>query len=163
MQYNNEAALKEALGIESWRNLSKGKLVDFIAMMPQVDRKVALAVIGQFPRFTDLARAVLEDTARAYESAIDANECNQARMHESRLRILAILEAELNKDLLPEERLRVLDDIRDMNDKACANDAENKRFVGSLNDKKLLFGLGVVILALGFIGVQVRIKAGDSA
>ena len=38
MQYNNEADILKALGMGSWRNLSKDKFVQFLAMMPEMDK-----------------------------------------------------------------------------------------------------------------------------
>lgn len=163
MQYKDEAALKEALGIETWRELSKDKFVEFAAMIPQTDREVALAVIGRFPKFADLARAALEDTTRAHESVIGANDRSQAMVHEIHLARLAILRAELDKDLSPEERLRVLDGIRDVNDRACANDSENKRFLAACHDKTLVAVIVFGVLTVVFVGARVAVKAGGKS
>lgn len=40
MKYDSEEAVKKALGIETWRNLSKDKIVRFAAMMPDMDTEV---------------------------------------------------------------------------------------------------------------------------
>ena len=47
MRYNSEVDVKEVLGIESWRNLSKDTFLRFLAAMPEIDREVALELIGQ--------------------------------------------------------------------------------------------------------------------
>lgn len=55
MKYENEAEVKKALGIESFRNLSKGNVMRFAAMMPDMDKDVALRIIETFPEFKDFA------------------------------------------------------------------------------------------------------------
>lgn len=39
MKYKNEIQIKKAMGIESWRNLSRDKVIRFAAMMPDMDKE----------------------------------------------------------------------------------------------------------------------------
>ena len=162
MQYNNEADILKALGMESWRNLSKDKLVQFLAMMPEMDKEVALKAISQFPEFTKFARSALEDTTKALEAALDSNERSQAQVHEIHLERLAILKAELDKDLTPDERMRVLDDIREVGEKSAAKDAENKEFLAEQFTVKAITTVATVLALLVFVGARVLIQGGAS-
>ena len=159
MQYNNEADILKALGMESWRNLSKDKLVQFLAMMPEMDKEVALKAISQFPEFTKFA---LEDTTKALEAALDSNERSQALVHEIHLEQLAILKAELDKDLTPDERMRVLDDIREVGEKSAAKDTENKEFLAEQFTVKAITTVATVLALLVFVGARVLIQGGAS-
>jgi hypothetical protein len=40
MKYKNEIQIKKAMGIESWRNLSRDKVIRFAAMMPDMDKRL---------------------------------------------------------------------------------------------------------------------------
>jgi O-phosphoseryl-tRNA(Cys) synthetase len=51
MTYKNEDELKKALEIDTWKNLSRDKLIKFVAMMPDMDKELALKVVEQFPEF----------------------------------------------------------------------------------------------------------------
>lgn len=53
MTFDSEDAVKKALAIDSWRNLSKDKLLRFVAMMPDMDKEVAVRTIEQFPQFKE--------------------------------------------------------------------------------------------------------------
>ena len=48
-RYVSEEAVKRALNIDSFRNLSKDKIMQFASMIPYMDKDVAIAIITQFP------------------------------------------------------------------------------------------------------------------
>jgi hypothetical protein len=76
-------------------------------------------------------------------------------VHEIHLERLGILKAELEKDLSPEERMRVFDDIRDVNLNALLKDTENKRFISALFEKAMA-AAGVTAVAVMAVVVAVR-------
>jgi hypothetical protein len=160
MQYHNEAQIMKVLDIESWRHLSKDKVFQFLAMVPEMDRDVALRVIGQFPEFTKLAIAALEDKAKAYESTLSSNERSQATVHAIELERLAMLQAELTRDLAPDEHLWVFEEVRDVHEKAIARDAENKKFLTGLYLPSVLGAIVVVVAALVYVGARIGVQAG---
>jgi len=57
----SEDEVKQELGIESWRNLSKDKVLRFAAMMPDMDTEVALKIVEHFPVFKDFALDVVKE------------------------------------------------------------------------------------------------------
>jgi len=135
--YTSEVEIRNALGIESWRNLSKDTFLQFLDSLPEVDPEVALKLIDQVPEITKLARSALEDAAKAYDAALTSNARGQEMVHQIHIERLGILKAELREDPTPEERMRVLDEIRDVNSNALLKDTENKRFISAQFDKKL--------------------------
>ena len=58
-------------------------------------------------------------------------------VHQIHVERLRILKAELRKDPTPEERTRLLDEIRDVNSNTLLKDTENKRFISAQLDKTL--------------------------
>ena len=50
-RYMTEAAVKKASQIDSFRNLSKDKIMQFASMIPYMDKDIAIAIINQFPKF----------------------------------------------------------------------------------------------------------------
>lgn len=80
---SSETQLKEALGISTWRNLSKEKLFNFISILPNVDSELAIKIIEQLPEFAkmatemvtilkDVCDKVLEEDARTTDQSIEA-------------------------------------------------------------------------------------------
>ena len=48
-RYHSEEAVKKALKIDSFRNLTKDKVMEFTSMIPYMEKEVALEIIKQFP------------------------------------------------------------------------------------------------------------------
>jgi len=157
--YANEVEVRNALGIESWRNLSKETFFRFLDSLPEIDRELALKLIDQVPEITKLARAALNDATKAYDAALKSNARGQEMVHEIHLQRLEILKDELGKDLTPEERMRVLDEIKDVNSNALLKDTENKRFLSAQYDRKL--AAAVVTAAAFFVFVFAAARSGD--
>ena len=59
-RYVSEEAVKHALKIDSFRNLSKDKVMQFASMIPYMDKEVAIAIINQFPVYADFGKAAIE-------------------------------------------------------------------------------------------------------
>ena len=52
-RYHSEEAVKKALKIESFRNLTKDKVMEFTFMIPYMEKEVALEIIKQFPVYVE--------------------------------------------------------------------------------------------------------------
>lgn len=102
---------------------------------------------------------MLDDAAKAFDAALTSNARGQEMVHQIHAKRLEILEAELRKDLTPEQWLRVLDDIQDVNSNALLKDTENKRFISEQLDKKLA-AAGVAAAAVIAV-VFAAVKSGD--
>ena len=54
IRYVSESAIKHALKIDTFREMSKDKIMQFASMMPYMNKDVAFAIINQFPMLADL-------------------------------------------------------------------------------------------------------------
>ena len=63
-RYVNEKAVKRALGIDSFRNVSKDKIMEFASLIPYMDKDVAIAIINQFPVYADFGKANISEIER---------------------------------------------------------------------------------------------------
>lgn len=106
---------------------------------------MALQLIGQIPEITTLAKLALDDAAKAYDGLVDSNARSMAMLHQVHVERLEILKAELEKDLSPEERLRVFDNVRDVQVSADQKDTENKKFLSDQFDKRLGGAVAAVV------------------
>lgn len=55
-----EDQVKKALQIDSFRNLSKDKIMEFASLIPHMDKEVAIAIINQFPAYVESSRNMIE-------------------------------------------------------------------------------------------------------
>jgi hypothetical protein len=84
-RYHSEEAVKKALKIESFRNLTKDKVMEFTSMIPYMEKEVALEIIKQFPVYVEfvesaienyiqLCKTILETNKEEYEQAVHAHQ-----------------------------------------------------------------------------------------
>ncbi|MEV7786575.1 hypothetical protein AB0O72_14390 [Streptomyces sp. NPDC088106] len=163
MGYKNEDEIKRALGIESWRHLSKEKMIRFVAMMPDMSTEVALKIIEQFPAFKDFAKDVVGVMEKAYESTLSANKQSQEHFHQACQEVREILRVELSKDnLSAEDKKFIIEQIQETLRMEFQKDSENKQFL-SVNLKRVLAGAGAALaLGVAFVGGKVMAESKDS-
>ncbi|MGW2179607.1 hypothetical protein ACWCXX_16200 [Streptomyces sp. NPDC001732] len=158
MKYKNEAQLMRELGIDTWRHLSKDKMIRFAAMMPDMDTEVALKVVDQFPAFKEFAKEALDTIHKSHEATLSANKHSMDQVFQALQKNREIFERELSKDdLSREERKFLLELIQETGRLACQKDSENKKFLDGML-KKAIVGVGSA-LALGVVFVGGRIMA----
>lgn len=163
MSYKSEGEIKRALGIESWRNLSKDKMIRFAAMMPDMDTEVALKIAEQFPEFAKFAMDAVNAMEKAHKSTLSANKQSQERVHQAFHEIREILKGELSKDdLSPEERRFLIEQIQETGKQEFRKDSENKQFLDGMLRKVLLTAGAAVALGVAFVGGRVTAESKDS-
>ena len=148
MKYRSELELKEQLGIDSWRNLSKDKMMEFAQLMSTTDPGILRAIIEQFPSFTEFANNVIDSLDQGYQVAIASNERSMDAFHEACREVREILKGELNRELSQEERLRLLDCLLRLVEMQSQKDTEIKRFLEGLFEKKGSMLASVALSAL---------------
>jgi len=159
----SEDDVKRALEIDSWRNLSRDKVMKFAAMMPDMDKEVALSIVAQFPAFTRFALGALNFLEKASESTQAANKSSQERVHDAYRDTRAVLKGELDQEnLSPEDRRFILESIIETADKESDKDTENKRFLEDLFSKGAIAAGAVVVAGLVFVGGKIMLERGDS-
>ena len=163
MGYKSEAEIKKALRIDSWRNLSKDKMIRFAAMMPNMDTEVALKIVEQFPVFKDFARDVVDAMKEAHESTLSANKQSQDHFHRACQEIREILKGELSKDNLSwEEEKFLIEKIQETARMEFQKDSENKQFLDGML-KKAVVGAGAALaLGVAFVGGRIMAESKDS-
>ncbi len=156
MRYTNEDDIKKALGIDTWRNLSRDNVTRFAAMLPDVDKEVALKIVEQLPEFTSFALEAINVMQKAHESAHADNKQSMAQVHEAFREIREILRGQLEVEDLPwEQRKYILDLLMDTGKLEYAKDTENKQFVREMYSIMGAAVGGALLLAVVFVGGKV--------
>lgn len=153
MRYNSELDVKQELGIESWRELSKEKFLRFASMMPDMDTEVALKVVEQFPSFKEFATDVVDAMEGSYESTLSANERSEDAVHQAFAEIRSILKNELDRgDLTWEQRRWIVEQIQETGRQQFLKDTENKNFLDSTFGKVVIGAGGALAVGLAALG-----------
>ena len=163
MSSPSEDAVKQKLGIESWRNLSKDGVLRLVAMMPDLSKDVALKIAEQFPDFKLLATETLNAIGEHLKAALDSNHKSQKRVYRAYQKAQDAYIRELDRDLTVEERRAIYDRILDVADRVDKKDDKGKDFI--LRALSLVgASLGVVILAaLAVLGGKAALEQGDKS
>jgi len=164
MTFKNEDDIKKALGIDTWRNLSKDTVVKFAAMMPDMDKELAAKLIEKFPEFKSLALDALATVAKQHSGTLSGNKESQDQVHDAYEKTREVLEAQLQRDdLSAEERLEIMRMIQDTADREFEKDSENKKFLKGMFDNVTALGAVSLGLAVVFVGGKVMLGSGNDS
>ena len=78
-----EDSVKEKLGVISFSNMSPSKLKEFASLLPNMDKEVALGIIGQFSNYSQSMETVISHYKDICTDAIDSNKATVASAIES--------------------------------------------------------------------------------
>ncbi|GIF13919.1 hypothetical protein [Actinoplanes teichomyceticus] len=161
MGYKNEAEVKKALGIDTWRSLSKDKVFQFAAMMPDMDREVALKIIEQLPEYTKFLTASLEILEREHESTLTSNSHSQDHVHRAYREIREVLKGKLGQeDIGWEETRYLIEQMMETARQESAKDTENKQFLDGIFKKAAIGAGAAAAMAIAFVGGRYILQNG---
>lgn len=154
-RYVTEEAVKKALKIDSFRNLSKDKVMQFASMIPYMDKEVAIAVINQFPVYADFAKTAISSYMQMCESILAKNNESQAAVIHGYQTILDALSKRMDTACETEEdRRAITEDMISVADKIAEADLQNKKFLDKMGTK-VLWGFAIAVAAVGAaIGIK---------
>src|SRR5574344_960676 len=70
----SEEQVKKALQIDSFRNLSKDKIMEFASLIPHMDKDVAIAIINQFPEYAESSRNMIKQYNVMCDKVLQSND-----------------------------------------------------------------------------------------
>jgi hypothetical protein len=151
------AEVKKALNIESFRNLSKDKIIEFVSLIPNMDRDVAIKIIEQFPQYANFASSMISQLNTLCDNALKANAKSQSDVIEAYKKILDDLGELLKKDdITSEERANITEKMVMIADRISAKDTENKAFLINAIKSIAPYAGGALLLAAAIFGVNVK-------
>lgn len=148
-----EEDVKKALNITDFRSLSKEKIMEFVSIIPKVDKEVAISIIDQFPNYADMAKDMVGGMITLCDNALQDAKVGRKDVIESYRVVLETLKEELNKgDLSIDDRKRITDDMLVVAEKI---DAVNDKHLEFLKDTLKKVGgtiAGVVVVGVAILG-----------
>lgn len=161
-RYLSEAAVKKALKIDSFRNLSKDKVMQFASMIPYMDKDVAMAIINQFPEFVEFGKMAISSYMQLCDTILEKNNECQVAVIKGYQTILDALSRKMEADDLSEEsRKAITEDMIAVADKIAQADLQNKKFLDRMVSKGAWFILGIAAMIGAGIGINAVIGRGD--
>lgn len=155
--YFTEEQVKDALQINSFREVSKAKLMEFVSLTPNMDKDVALAIVDQFPAYSDCAKVMVAELKNMCGNILTDNSDSRNSYVAAYNSILDSLQKELSREeLSPEDRVYITEKMIFVADKLAVKDTENKQFLAGLFKYGTCF-MGLVLVVGGTIlGVNIK-------
>lgn len=151
----SEQQIKEALNIDTFRNLSKDKIKEFVSLIPNMDNDVALSIINQFPSYSEMAQCMVHELSNTCDTALSKNAESQNAVLAAYRKVLDDFgEVFKRNNISPEERESISLKMIDIANKIAAKDTENKGFLSWIvKNKDYVIG-GVIILGGIILGIN---------
>lgn len=154
-RYLSEKAVKRALKIDSFRNLSKDKIMQFASMIPYMDKEVAIAIINQFPEFVEFGKTVISSYMQMCNNILEKSMESQAAVIYGYQTILDALARRMEvENITEEERKNITGDMILIADKIAQADLQYKKFLDRIGTKVVLGVLGVVAIIGAGMGIH---------
>lgn len=155
--YSTEEQVMKALSVDDFQNLNQDKIKKFISMIHNMDKEVARAVMNQFPSFAEVAKTMLAELNKMYDTILKSNNDCQNAAISAYQKILDELSEMLKKEYLTfEEKQNIIDKMIDIAGKIDDKDSENKEFLLKIFKSALtvIAGVGLGILAAACLGSE---------
>lgn len=152
-----ENEVKKALAIDSFRNMSKEKIMEFVSAIPNMDKDVAIKIIEQFPAYTESANNMLAQLNVMCSNAMKENGESQKEAIEAYKKILDDLGELLKKETITvEARMKITEQMITVADRISAKDTENKDFLNGIIKYGVPIIGGALVLGAAILGVNVK-------
>lgn len=153
----SEEQVKDALQINKFSELSKDKIMEFVSLIPNMDKEVAIAIINQLPAYADSANNIVAQLNDMCDNVIKDNNSSQKDAVEAYKVILQDLSELLKKeDISKEERDEITEKMILVADKISAKDTENKDFLNGIIKCGVPIVGGALLLGAAILGVNVK-------
>ena len=151
--------VKNALKIDSFRNLSKDKIMEFVSLIPNMDKEVAIKIVEQYPAFAKLSESMIAQLNKMCDTALEKNEESQRLTIQAYKQILDELSNQLHmEDISKEEREKITKQMIEIADKISIKDTENKVFIDKIVKYRTVFSIGILFLGVAILGVNIKGK-----
>lgn len=126
----SEEQVKKALQIDSFRNLSKDKIVEFASLIPHMDKDVAIAIINQFPAYVESSRNMIEQYNAMCDKVLQSNDDSRKDAVMAYKTILDDLSILLKQNgITPEQQEKITDKMILVADKIADLHEDNRNFL----------------------------------
>lgn len=147
--------VKKALNINSFREISGDKIIEFISLIPNMDKDVALAIVNQFPEFGKFSNGIITQLKEISNEAMKSNDNSQKEVITSYNKILDDLsEMSKNENLSLEDKMEIIDKMITVADKISVKDSENKAFLNGMLKTVAPYATTALVLGITLLGVN---------
>ncbi len=150
-----EEEVKKELGVQDFRSITKDKLMQFVSIIPKLDRELAIKIIEQFPSYADMATSMVGNLIDLCNNALENSKITEKEAIEAYKYCLETIRSEIESgELTPEEKEKYNKQMIDVADKISEIDVRNKKWL----ERLIKYGssvLGVtLVVGAAILGVK---------
>ncbi len=153
----SEDEVKKILDVKDFRSISKDKIMEFVSLIPSMDKEVAMAAIAQFPNYADMAKGMTEGLLNLCDNAVKEVSTGNRETIEMFKEILVSLQNQLKEeDYSPEQKIKINEQMIEIANKISITNTERNTLINNI----IKYGGSVVFgaLALGAVVLGVNIN-----
>ena len=140
-----EEEVKKELGIVDFRTITKDKIMNFVSLMPKIDKELAMKIIEQFPSYSTMATSMVNNLIEVCNNALANSKNTEKEAIDGYKYVLETIRMELEKgDLTKEEREKYNNQMVEVADKISEIDVRSKKWL----DNIIKYGTSAVCITL---------------
>lgn len=158
----NEQLVLKKLGINSFRQLSKKKVLKLASMIHEMDPEVAKKALEQFPEFEKTTLELVEKYHDSFKTLLESSKNTSEKVFDMHEHAMCILEKELDADSLSfEQRMAILDRITDINIaiREMRREIAQEQLVAFISTG--VATVAGIVAAAAVLGVKLHLPKGD--
>lgn len=156
-----EKVLKK-LDIVDFRHLTKDKVIKMASMLDKMDPEVAKKALEQFPEFANTTKEMLTEYKESLNKGLESNNESVKAVYNTYSAVIASLQKELeNENLTFEQKRYIIEQMKDVAEKADTKDTENKRFIEGMATLATIVVGGTVAVLASVLGGNTQIETDD--
>lgn len=154
-----EKEVLNKLNIDSFRQISKDKVIALASMLDRMNPEVAKKVIEQFPDFSRTMCSLVSDYKHIVNERLATNKESMKECYASCNYILETMRKELSNDNLSfGQRKEILESMIAVNKIVMDKDSENKGFILKIVGDAAVLAVVVGVIVLSAFGGKTRIN-----
>lgn len=125
-----EEEVKKELGIVDFRTITKDKIMQFVSLMPKLDKELAIKIIEQFPSYATMATSMVTNLIDMCNNALSNSKITEKEAIEAYKYVLETIRMELeDEEVTPEEKAKYNNQMIEVADKISEIDVRNKKWL----------------------------------
>lgn len=159
----SEKKVLKKLDIADFRHLTKDKVIKMASMLDKMDPDVAKKALEQFPEFANTTKEMLAEYKEALDKGLESNNESVKAVYDTYNAVIASLQKELeNESLTFEQKKYIVEQMKDIAEKADRKDTENKRFIAGMATLATVVVGGTVAVLASVLGGNMQIENDDT-
>lgn len=146
----------EKIGVNSFREISKNNILEFMSTLPDMDREVAIRALEQFPEFSKCTASVLNDYKNMLLAVLESGKIGHNSACEAYIVTINSLQKMLEtKDLSFNQKMKITEKMNELGDKISKETGEHREWLLSVLDIAGKTCLGAICVTGTLLGIKI--------